>query len=85
MRRTLDRMTWVLVVLATWGVFWLASVPDVESSLGIPLCASQPNHVSCRYCENPTHVKLPPVINANNVRLVRNVDAYSSATLSEER
>ena len=35
MRRALDVLTWMLVIAAVSGVFYLSKAPDVEASLGV--------------------------------------------------
>jgi hypothetical protein len=70
MRRTLDLLTWVLVVAAVSAALCLASPPDVDSTLGIPACAGRPHSGPCRLCTHRGKGTLPGVIDAYNVHFL---------------
>ena len=70
MRRALDSLVWLLAIVAVSGVYSLATTPDVEASLGIPACVNLPHNGPCRLCAPAGQAKLPPVIDADNVRLI---------------
>jgi len=70
MRRTLDLLTWLLVVVAVPAVFCLLSPPDAEATLGVPACAGRPHAGPCRLCTHRGRATLPRVIDADNVRFV---------------
>jgi hypothetical protein len=70
MRRAMDSLVWVAILATVWAVCYVASAPDVDASLGVPACASRPDHVSCRYCGDHGRSSLPKEIDGQNVRCI---------------